>query len=155
ATMSADITTASCQWLHWVDAKDPASWSPDQGRAYGEDIHATYYYWAYPKSEGLPEGTKILIEGDFPHARFMDFQAAPPSDPAYLDWRTGEGAPEIPLLDEDIEPDPRNVNPFRPGADRNATARHYHVTFELRAGQPVALNPHAGVPPYRAPGNTR
>src|SRR5262249_38962957 len=81
--------------------------------------------------------------------------AAPPYDPNFVDWRTSEGAPEIALLDEDIDPDPGNVNPFVAGADRNAKRRHYHVSFELSEGQPVELNPKAGIPPYRARGNSR
>ncbi|MCK4299612.1 MAG: hypothetical protein KAX80_08760, partial [Planctomycetes bacterium] len=55
-----------------------------------------------------------------------------------------------------IEPDPGHSNPFRIGADRSAENRHYHLTFELEAGNAVALNPEAmQAPAYRAPGNTR
>jgi polyhydroxybutyrate depolymerase len=143
----------SCQWHRRGFARDPQTWRPEQGSGYGEDSHASYFHWGY--SSPLPEGTKILIEGDFPHARYMDFQVSPPVDPQHVTWRGGRGAPLIPLLDEDIDPDPGHTNPFRPGANRDAKNRHYHITFELRSGNPVELNPEAGVPPYRAPGNTR
>jgi hypothetical protein len=142
-----------CQWHRRAFAHDPQQWQPEQGGGYGEDIHASYFHWGYPAS--LPEGTKIHIEGDFPHARYMNFQVSPPWHPEHRAWRGGRGAPLVPLIDEDIEPDPGHTNPFRPGADRTAPKRHYHVTFELRSGQAVALNPQAAVPPYRAPGNVR
>lgn len=142
-----------CQWSHFFLAHDPKAWTPLKGRSYGEDSYVSYFWWGFP--HGLPEGTKILIEGDFPYARFMNFQVTPPWDPEFPNWRTGEGAPEISLLDEDIVPDLGHVNPFLPGADRHAKKRRYHVTFELRSGNPVTNNPQAGVPPYRAPGNTR
>jgi hypothetical protein len=62
----------------------------------------------------------------------------------------------VPIVDVDIDPDPGNVNPFRAGADRNATNRRYHVYFELAEGNAVTLNPVAMVPPaFRAPGNVR
>lgn len=143
----------SCQWSQLFLAHDPRNWNASEGLRYGEDLHVSYFWWSYPKP--LPEGTRILIDGDFPHARSMNFQINPPWDPEFPDWRTGEGAPEISMLDEDIAPDEGHVNPFLENADRRAPRRHFHVTFELRSGNPVALNPQAGVPPYRAPGNTR
>lgn len=144
---------SACQWHHRALARNPQTWLPGQGRGYGEDSNVSYFHWGYPV--GLPEGTKILIEGDFPHSRFMDFQVSPPWDPNNSAWRGGRGAPLIPLLDEDIEPAPGHVNPFRQGADRDAKNRHYYVEFELRSGKAVTLNPQAAVPPYRAPGNKR
>jgi hypothetical protein len=146
----------SCQWSHFFHAKDPATWRPQQGRGLGEDTHASYFFWGFPAA--LPEGTKLLVDGDFPHARSMSFQIAPPWDPKFPSWADGQGAPEIAIVDADIEPDAGHVNPFRPGADRDARSRHYHVTFELRsapASQWNSLNKGAAVPPYRAPGNLR
>lgn len=142
-----------CQWHRRAFAHDPAQWQPAHGGGYGEDTHVSYFHWGYPTP--LPEGTKIYLEGDFPHARYMNFQVSPPWHPAHRAWRGGRGAPLIALIDEDIEPDPGHVNPFRPGAHRNASKRHYRVVFELRAGHPVALNPLAALPPYRAAGNVR
>jgi hypothetical protein len=67
----------------------------------------------------------------------------------------------VPLVDIDIEPDLGSVNPFRVGADRTATNRHYHAYFELGQGNAVDLN-EARNPgsmqespiAYRTPGNT-
>ncbi len=119
---------------------------------HGVDSHFTYAKLLFV----APLGSKLLIEGDFPHCRFMDYQILQPFDPDHpaTGW-IGEH-PEVPIVDVDIEPDPGHVNPFRVGADRNAKNRHYHLTFELQAGNAVKLNPKAMKnPEYRAPGNTR
>lgn len=102
-----------------------------------------------------PFDSQLLIEGDFPYARLMDYQILEPFDPKNP-TTSGFGAPEVPLVDVDIEPDPGHTNPFRAGADRNAEKRHYHLTFDLKAGNAVELNPQVmQAPAYRAPGNTR
>jgi polyhydroxybutyrate depolymerase len=151
----------------WVGARNlRAQWfkilaeSPEAWRASGYIHHAkgeppdnTYYLWRYDKP--LPAGTRILIEGDFPHARLMSFQVCAPWNARQLVTADGVGLPEIHILDEDIVPDPGHVNPYLPGADRNARKRHFHLAFELRDGDAVALNPQAALPPYRAPGNLR
>ncbi|MDK3159283.1 hypothetical protein QPK87_22305 [Kamptonema cortianum] len=162
-TSTSDPT--SIQWPpHWYGVRDlRAQWwkiladSPDtwqfENHAKGEPPGNTYFLWRYHKP--VPSGTKILIEGDFPHARMMNFQVCAPWSPELPSIGDGTGIPEIALLDEDIVPDPGHTNPFLPGADRNASKRHYHITFELRDGNPVALNGAAAIPPYRAPGNLR
>lgn len=115
------------------------------------DPHATYFKLIFI----APFGSKLLVEGDFPRCRFMDYQILQPFDPSFP--VTGNmGVCEVPLVDVDIEPDPGHVNPFRVGADRSATKRHYHVTFELKAGNAVELNPEVmRAPAYRDSGNTR
>lgn len=118
----------------------------------GVDSHVTYHKLIFL----APFGSKLLIEGDFPYARFMDFQILQPFDPS----RPASGAmgeqPEVPLVDADIEPDQGSINPFRVGANRKASQRHYHITFDLQAGNSVDLNPEAMQPPaYRAGGNKR
>ncbi|MBW2148852.1 MAG: hypothetical protein JRG73_19490 [Deltaproteobacteria bacterium] len=115
------------------------------------DNHVTYMKLFFI----APFDSQLLIEGDFAHARFMDYQILAPFDPQNP-TTSGMGAPEVPIVDVDIEPDPGHTNPFRPGADRNAENRHYHLTFDLKAGNAVELNPEAMIAPaYRAPGNTR
>ncbi len=139
------------QWWK-ILAESPKSWVFEH-HAKGEPPGNTYYIWRHDKP--LPAGTKLLIEGDFPHARLFDIQVCAPwqKDLPYIG--DGTGVQEVPLLDEDIVPDPGHTNPYRAGADRTAKKRHFHVTLELRDGDPVALNPQAMVPPYRAPGNLR
>jgi len=118
---------------------------------FSPDPHVTYLKLIFV----APLGARLLIEGDFPHARFMDYQILTPVDPMHP--VTGQmGICEVPIVDVDIEPDPGHVNPFRPGADRGAKKRHYHLTFQLEAGNAVDLNPWAmQAPAYRGPGNRR
>lgn len=139
------------QWWK-IFAEAPSAWKYEN-HAKGELPGSTYYLWRYDKP--LPAGTKILIEGDFPYARFMNFQVCAPWTPQLPFIGDGTGIPEVALLDEDIVPDPGHVNPFLPGADRRAKQRHYHITFELQDGHPGDLNPEAVRFPYRAPGNLR
>jgi len=134
------------QW-YAIAAYDPA----EVLRQFSPDPHATYLKLIFL----APLGAKLHVEGDFPHARFMDYQILTPVD---IDHPvTGQmGICEVPIVDADIEPDPGHINPFRLGADRTAKNRHYHVTFELKMGNAVALNPKAMIAPqYRGPGNTR
>jgi hypothetical protein len=120
-------------------------------RQHSPDPHATYLKLLFV----APFGSKLLIEGDFPHCRFMDYQILEPFDP-YHPVTGNMGVCEVPLVDVDIEPDPGNTNPFRLGADRTSEKRHYHITFELEIGNAVDLNPDVmGPADYRAPGNTR
>lgn len=114
------------------------------------DPHVTYLKLLFI----APFGSKLLIEGDFPYCRFMDYQILQPFDPEHP--VTGNmGVCEVPIVDVDIEPDMGHVNPFRVGADRDAEKRHYTLTFELKLGNAVDLNPQVMNSGYRAPGNSR
>ncbi|MCD4748306.1 MAG: hypothetical protein K8R59_02940, partial [Thermoanaerobaculales bacterium] len=96
-----------------------------------------------------PLGAQLLVEGDFPHARFMSYQIVEPFDPRFP-VAANLGVMEVPIVDVDIDPDDGHVNPFRVGADRNTTNRHYHVAFDLEAGNAVELNrPVMGNPHFR------
>ncbi len=148
------------QWFKiFGDDHDPDQGNWDYGRhVKGEPPHNTYYLWR--GAEAFPEGTKLLLEWDFPHARFFDVQVSGLPGPGQSNKGDGSGAHEVPIVDIDIEPDPGSVNPFRVGADRNAANRHFHLTYELRSsGDMNALNTFEGasavLPPYRAPGNLR
>ncbi|MDZ8184139.1 MAG: hypothetical protein RMX96_04655 [Nostoc sp. ChiSLP02] len=101
-----------------------------------------------------PFGSKVIIEGEFPYARFFDIQITPSFHPEAYRYG-GFGVGEVPIVDVDINPLPGNVNPFRVGADRNAAKRKYRVTFDLAIGNPVDLNRAFRPPYYRAPGNNR
>lgn len=169
------------QEFYWVGSKDiRAQWykiyasfvDPDNSWSWfypehskGEPPGNTYYLYHFDKP--MPEGTKILIEGDFPHSRYMNIGMGMPTNattyppPAYWQAVTGDGGGlgEVIFTDVDIVPDPGHINPFLPGADRTATNRHFHVTFELRNGNGADLNNFAGKNgatfPFRAPGNLR
>jgi hypothetical protein len=101
-----------------------------------------------------PFGSKVIVEGEFPHARFFDIQVTPSFHPEAYRYR-GFGVGEVPIVDVDIDPLPGNVNPFRVDANRNAAKRKYRVTFDMAIGNPVDLNPAFRPPHYRAPGNDR
>lgn len=117
----------------------------------GPDNHVTYIKTFFV----APFGTRLLVEGEFPRARFMDYQILEPFDPVFP-TTSGMGAPEVPIVDVDIDPDPGHTNPFRPGADRTASKRSYRISFDLMMGNAVDLNPEAmKAPAYRAPGNHR
>ncbi len=73
----------------------------------------------YPVStNSIPAGGKIVLRGQFPHARFFSFTITSPA----LQLRYY-------LYDVNIKPDPGSTNPFLPGADRNAERRSYTVTI--------------------------
>ncbi|MEW6555442.1 MAG: hypothetical protein AB1384_14290 [Actinomycetota bacterium] len=138
------------QWLiipaHAID--------PDFQKCYmlGTDANVTYGKLIFV----APIASRLLVEGDFPHARYFEYEILPPLDPEHPASGTMGETPEVPMVDADIEPDAGSTNPFRVGADRNAAARHYHIFFDLRLGNAVALNPQAmKSPEYRAPGNSR
>jgi len=96
------------QW-YIVPARDnPTDFSqPVLMRAYAEP-HVTYLRVVFV----APFGSDLIIEGDFPHARFMDFQIQQPFDPRHP-ATNNLGQNEVPLVDVDIEPDPGHTNPFR------------------------------------------
>ncbi len=143
--VSPDEITPEEQW-YAMKMYDPSK----ELHQHSPDPHATYLKLIFI----APFGSKLLIEGDFPHCRFMDYQIMQPFDPRYP--ATGNmGVCEVPIVDVDIDPDPGNTNPFRVGADRTAQNRHYHLTFDLQVGNAAELNEVMNPPAYRAPGNTR
>lgn len=143
--VNPDEVTPEEQWFA-LTMYDPTK----ELHQHSPDPHVTYLKLIFT----APFGSKLLIEGDFPYCRFMDYQILEPFDPRHP--VTGNmGVCEVPLVDVDIEPDEGNVNPFRVGGDRTAKNRHYHITFELKIGNAAELNEVMDPPFYRAPGNTR
>jgi len=121
-------------------------------RGYYPDPHVTY---AVPGIFVLPFGVKVVIEGEFPRARFFDLQVSPTFDPAFYYYGSMFGAPEVPIVDVDIDPLPGHVNPFRAGADRGATRRSYRVEYTMARGNAALIEPAYREPLFRAPGNRR
>lgn len=101
-----------------------------------------------------PFGSKVIINGAFPHARFFDIQATPSFQPEQYHYDGTFGGGENAIVDADINPDPWSVNPFRVGADRNAWLRNYTVTLESKIANAAQTDP-SFRPGYRGPGNTR
>ena len=132
----------------------PAEYQLDRNRLRGlyPDPHCTYLV---PASVVVPFGHRVVVEGEFPHARFFDLQMSPPLDPRFYYYAKQFGSPEVPIVDVDIDPAPGHTNPFRAGADRNAERRSYRVEFEMVAGHGPTVEPAYREPFHRAPGNRR
>lgn len=103
----------------------------------------------------LPFGHRVVLEGEFPHARFFDVQVTPSFQPELYHYDGGAGVAEVPLVDADIDPLPGHANPFRVGADRHASRRGYRVRLDMAVGNPVALNRAFRPPHFRQRGNRR
>jgi hypothetical protein len=116
------------------------------------DPHCTYMV---PGLTFLPFGYKAIIEGEFPYARFFSIQVTPPFDPRYYYYGSAFGAPEVPIVDADIDPLPGHTNPFRVGANRKAQKRSYRVELEMAQGYGPAIEPAYKPPHFRARGNRR
>ncbi|MCW2855726.1 MAG: hypothetical protein JWR52_1341 [Marmoricola sp.] len=103
--VAADPARArSCGWV-----LEP---SADRENILFPDLATRYLGAAIP----VPLGGSIELTGQFPHARYMSLQTYS------LSLQTASN-----LHDDQIDPDPGSINPFRVGADRNATNRSYTV----------------------------
>lgn len=137
-----------------VDPRDLWATRPaaaiDPAAIYGSipDPNATYLFLGTPYA---PFGSRLVIDGEFPHCRFFNIQVSPPLDGETYYYNREVGAAEVAMVDADIDPLPGHVNPFRPGADRTAVNRRYRVAYDLAIGDPVAANPDgAHGQPYRS-----
>jgi hypothetical protein len=101
-----------------------------------------------------PFGHKVLIEGDFPRARFFNLQFTPGFQPEQYHYGGTYGVGENVIVDADIAPLPGSTNPYRVGANRLASARAYRVTLNSVVGNSAELDS-SFKPGYRGVGNTR
>jgi hypothetical protein len=136
------------QWVirkaNKINFKALHGWFPDPNATYL--VLGTFY---------APFGSKLVLEGEFPHSRFFDIQVSPSFDPKVYYYNKYFGGGEVPIVDADIDPLPGHINPFRVGANRNARDRSYRVTFDLAMGNAAQLNPAFRPPYYRGSGNHR
>ena len=108
----------------------PTGRDPLNNRAY-PDASAIYWAAIYVR----PVGSKVEIEGTYPHARFMSFISYDKAG-LFVDG----------TADYMINPDPGGANPFRQGVERYATAadqRTYAVEVRLEekpANLPLVQN---------------
>ncbi len=102
-----------------------------------------------------PFGSKVFVEGEFPHCRFFSMQISPPLNGKEYYAQRQFGTAEVSIVDADIEPLQGHTNPFQFGANRSATNRKYKMEFELTTGDPTALNQTAHDFPYRTKSNLR
>ncbi len=99
------------------------------------DTDTVYYYTRFQ----LPAGATITLHGQFPHARFFSLTT-------YVTKGTEPGLPSTSIYDEQINPDPGSVNPFRAGEDRRAKNRSYTLTIngQTPPAEPAANTLYAG-----------
>ncbi|HET6154602.1 MAG TPA: hypothetical protein VFE15_16790 [Marmoricola sp.] len=121
AALLALLIVASVHVLPSASASDPArdrscAWilepSADKENILFPDLATRYLGAVVP----VPPGGSIELTGEFPHARYMSLQTYS------LALQTASN-----LHDDQIDPDPGSINPFRVGADRTATNRKYTV----------------------------
>jgi hypothetical protein len=99
------VPQATCFWFGPATMDNPAT-----NLAYPEE---SAIYWG--ARFRLPAGATLLLDGKYPHARFMSLNA-------YLD----KGATDD-LIDTEIKPSKGSVNPYKAGANRYAPKRTYRV----------------------------
>ncbi len=102
----------NCFWVGTVSPSTLNILFPDSGAL----------YWA--SQVRLPTGSRLELEGRFPHARHISFNA-------YVD-----GVPVDRLNDLMIPPLPGSSNPFLPGAARDVAQRDYRVGVVEAAASP-------------------
>ncbi len=110
-----------CFWT-----RGPVSGDPYINVAYPD---TATFYWAAVFT--MPEGTKLRLEGNFPHARYMSFISY-----------DGAGRPIESLPDYLIEPATGSVNPYIAGSDRETPKRQYQVEIlnsDAPDNQPVGM----------------
>ena len=115
---------STCFWRGPVDATHVNSAFPD----------TAVTYWTATIS--IPTGARLGIAGQFPHSRYMSFNAY-----------DRKGAATDHIDDVAIVPSKGSTDPFLPGADRNATHRKYRVTVldQVPAGKALPNTLSAGV----------
>ncbi len=107
-----------CAWTLAFDAASSNYLAPDMFA----------HYWLLPVPD--TPGSSLTITGRYPHSRYISFVTYSPGTLA-------QG-----LNDQQIEPDSGSVDPFLPGANRNADNRNYTVRVI------------SGPPPENPPPNT-
>jgi len=117
ASATAQVVDTTCQFsLTRLDATTT--------NVLAVDTNAVYWGGTY----GALPGTRIRIEGQYPHSRYMS-------------WNVYDSAarPIDALSDSQLAPDPDSSNPFLPGADRTVTQRSYTAFIEVgpRPAQPA------------------
>lgn len=127
ASAGAATPTTGCFWIGPYDRD--AFDDPELNVAYPDEGAA---YWA--ARFNMPAGSRLILEGRFPHARYMSLNAY------------SAGAPTDTLTDVAVEPRRDSVNPFAPGARRDLGRSRREFRIEVvdapapGAGQPREPN---------------
>jgi hypothetical protein len=112
AGVGAAVAAAGPAWA----ISRPCAWqlqgTANQTNIAYPDAGAAYWLSALP----IPPGGHILIDGQFPHARYTSL----------ITYNAQTQAIDG-INDTQIQPDPGSTNPFLPGANRTSTRRSYTV----------------------------
>ena len=111
----------TCFWRDPQINPGPIDQLHQENNLAGPDTDTAYYYTRFQ----LPPGATVVLHGEYPHARFMSYTTYEPIDGV-------SGFPGAALYDTEIRPDRGSVNPFKPGASRDAVKRAYTVTVSGR-----------------------
>jgi len=109
-----DSSLTDCMWQDGPNSKTNSGEDP-LNFAY-PDTNVSYWSSEFT----VPEGAKILIDGEFPYSRHFSLVSY-----------TSVGERVNSLLDRAIKPDDGSTNTFLVGNDRFAKARSYSVKLEL------------------------
>lgn len=134
APPQAEAFVRDCSWLSHED--------PELMNVFFPDTQAHYWLGVF----AIPPGGELLLEGEFPHARYMSFNLYDPTL-----------APFEGINDVSIVPDAGSVNPFVPGAARDGDARRYtlRIVAEAAPEDPAQRAPntlYAGIEGIPVPG---
>jgi hypothetical protein len=88
------------------------------------DTNVTYGVFCFSPKTGTYD--LIKISGEFPHARYVSFMV----------YGGSRSQPFDVITDDAIKPDPGQINPFLPGADRTAPNRKYTI-YAIREGSGI------------------
>jgi hypothetical protein len=103
---------ATCFWEGPISTKRPSTRGFDGRNFNFPEESATYWLARF----SLPEGSKLVLHGRYPHGRYMSLNAY------------SEGAPTDSLSDVLVRPDRGSHNPFVAGKNRNVRKRSWTVT---------------------------
>ena len=114
----------SCFWKPWY-AGNEFAYSETVATGSGNNPETFVSYW--PAKFKLPDGSRLVIKGEYAHNRYMGFDTYSQAFPI--------GA----LAGYEIEPDPGHTNTYRPGANRNAEDRSFtiYVVDEIEPENPA------------------
>jgi hypothetical protein len=128
---SHKIAQKTCFWSDEVDSKFDLT--PAHNYAFPD---SGAVYWS--ANVTMPAGSRIVLKGKFPHARYESLNT----------YSATTHAPTDNLHDVGTAPDHGSTNPFKVGANRNATKRSYTITVLNQPAPPTraANTLYAGVP---------
>src|ERR1700729_2142694 len=120
----AAIAQKTCFWTNEIDSKFDSN--PAHNYAFPD---SGAIYWSAKVT--MPAGSTIVFKGQYAHARYQSLNS----------YNDATNAPIDAVNDVSTRPDHGSINPFRPGAKRDAAKRSYTITM---VNQPSPVAPATG-----------